>query len=151
VSFAVVDLVARLSLVVVLYLFLAFVVRALYRDLRSAGQGTSDDAATPRSIGIPQLMVLASGKTAYVPGQVFRLRSPTLLGRDPSCDIPVEDDFVSGQHLRLHQGTAGWQAQDLNSTNGTRQNNTRLIGSSPLKHGDILDLGRFRVRFTLER
>ncbi|MDB5059478.1 MAG: domain containing protein [Chloroflexi bacterium] len=148
-SFAIVVLIARLALVVLLYLFLIWVVRALYRDLRSVGTVSAPTAS--RATGVPQLMVVASGNTPYAVGQVFRLRSPTMLGREPNCDIPVEDDFVSGQHLRLILATGGWQAQDLNSTNGTRLNSARLTGSAPLKHGDILELGRFRLRFTLER
>jgi len=149
VSFAVVVLVARLALVALLYLFLLLVVRALYRDLHATDTlpaGTGE----PRATGLPRLVVLASGNTPYPAGQVFRLRSPTMLGRDPQCDIPVEDDFVSGQHLRIVGGPAGWQAQDLNSTNGTRLNSAQLVGSAPLRHGDILDLGHLRLRFTLD-
>ena len=74
-----------------------------------------------------------------------------LLGRDPASEIPVEDEFVSGQHLRLLSRGGQWLAEDLGSTNGTRLNGTRLKGSAALKHGDILDLGRLRLRFTLER
>ncbi len=148
-SFAIVVLVARLALVAMLYLFLYLVVRVLYRDLRAAGQPTV--ARDPiRTTGVPHLIVLASGETKQATGKMLRLRSPTLLGRDPSCDIPVEDDWVSGQHLRILQTTSGWQAQDLNSTNGTRINDVRIRGTVVLKHGDVLDLGRFRVRFTLE-
>jgi hypothetical protein len=149
VSFAIVVLVARIALVAVLYLFLYFVVRALFRDLRSANQVPVSHNVL-RTTGIPHLCVLGTGKTRYATGKMFRLRSPMLLGRDPSCDIPVEDDWVSGQHLRILQTTAGWQAQDLNSTNGTRINNVRIRGTVVLKHGDVLDMGRFRVRFTLE-
>ena len=149
-NFAVVVLIMRLALVGLLYVFLVMVVRALYRDLRT---GAREKVATgaPRSTGVPQLMVLAVGNTPYAAGQVFRLRSPTMLGRDPGCDIPVEDDFVSGQHLKLVSTSGGWQAQDLNSTNGTRLNGRKLAGSAPIRHGDILDLGRLKLRFTLEQ
>jgi pSer/pThr/pTyr-binding forkhead associated (FHA) protein len=150
VSFAVIVLLARLGLVAILYVFLVWVVRALYRDLRSVGTIPAA-AAAARTIGTPQLMVIAPGNTAYSPGQTFRPKSPMVLGRDPNCDVPVEDDFVSGQHLRLVLTASGWNAQDLNTTNGTRLNGTRITGSAPMKHGDILDLGRLRVRFTLER
>jgi hypothetical protein len=149
VSFAVVVLVARLALVGVLHLFLFLVVRALYRDLRSVGRPAV--ARRPvRTTGIPHLTVLMAGKSRYTPGKMLRVRSPFVLGRDPSCEVTIEDDWVSGQHLRLVQTSAGWQAQDLNSTNGTRINGVRIRGTVLLKHGDVLDLGRFRVRFTLE-
>jgi len=149
VSFAVVVLVARLALVGVIYVFLFVVVRSLYRDLRSAGQPAV--ARKPvRTTGIPHLTVLTAGKTKYAPGKMLRVRSPLVLGRDATCDITIEDEWVSGQHLRIVQTHLGWQAQDLNSTNGTRINNVRLRGTVVLKHGDVLDLGRFRARFTLE-
>lgn len=148
-SFAVVVLIARLALVLILYLFLLVVVRAVYRDLRAAGTSRAP-ARVPSAAGTPHLVVLAAGQTAYQVGEQFRLRNPTTLGRDPSSDIPVEDDFVSGQHLRLLASGGGWLAQDLNSTNGTRLNGARLQGTVPIKPGDILDVGRLRLRFVLE-
>ena len=147
-SFSVVVLIARIGLVALLYLFLLWVVRAALRDLRTAGAANAAAAPRPAAPGIPQLVVLAPGNTPYQVGQQFRLRGPTLLGRDPGAEIPVEDDWVSGQHLRLLPDGAGWAAQDLTSTNGTRINGTRLRGTVPLKQGDVLDLGRLRLRFT---
>jgi len=150
VSFAVVVLIARLALVAAIYVFLALVVRALYRDLQAAGQ-QSGPGIRVGARGVPQLRVLAAGNTPYAVGQAFRLHSPTMLGRDPRCDIPVEDDFVSGKHLRLLQGSRGWQAQDLNSTNGTRVDGVRIKGSVALQSGAVLELGRFRACFVLEQ
>jgi pSer/pThr/pTyr-binding forkhead associated (FHA) protein len=153
VSFAVVVLIFRIALVVLLYLFLAQVVRMVYRDLRATAGGPSFAGPTPaaRVGAVAQLVVLAAGKTAFPVGQEFRLRNPTLVGRDPANDISVDDDFVSGQHLRLLNGPTGWVAQDLNATNGTRLNGTRLTGTAPLKSGDILDIGRLKLRFVLDR
>jgi hypothetical protein len=155
VSFAVVVLIFRIALVVLLYLFLAQVVRMVYRDLRataaSVGPSFAGPTAAPRVGAIAQLVVLAAGKTTFQVGQEFRLRNPTLIGRDPATDISLDDDFVSGQHLRLLSGPTGWVAQDLNATNGTRLNGTRLTGTAPLKSGDILDIGRLKLRFVLDR
>lgn len=149
-SIAVVVLIARIGLVLLLYLFLFWAVRAMRRDLRGAmvttapgGAGAATDA--------PRLAVLAGGHTPYQVGQEFPLRNPTLLGRDPACDIPIEDEFVSAQHLKLVLGAGGWQAQDLNSRNGTRLNGIALRGTMPLNGGDVLDMGRVRLRFLLER
>ena len=149
-SFAVVVLIGRIALVLLLYVFLFLVVRGMYRDLRSAGKAVAPPA-TPRAAPIaPRLIVLMVGQTAYRVGQQFALRNPTMLGRDPKCDIPVEDEFVSAEHLKLLLTNGSWMAQDLNSTNGTRLNGVRLRGTAPLKPGDILDVGRLRLRFTLD-
>jgi len=153
VSFAVVVLLFRIALVVLLYLFLAQVVRMVYRDLRAAAAAPGPSFSPPVHAGraVVKLVVLAAGKTAFQVGQEFRIRNPTLLGRDPADDISVDDDFVSAQHLRLLSGPSGWLAQDLNATNGTRLNGTRLQGAVPLKSGDILDIGRLKLRFVVDR
>lgn len=150
-SFAVVVLIARIALVLALYGFLFLVVRAMYRDLRSSARAAGSAPATRAAPGIPQVVVLSVGQTSYRVGQRFPLRNPTMLGRDPACDIPVEDEFVSGHHLKIVTDNGRWVAQDLQSTNGSRLNGVRLRGSAPLKPGDILDLGRLRLRFTMDR
>ena len=153
-SFAVVVLIFRIILVALLYLFLAQVVRLIYRDLRAASSAPSApvSGAVPaaRPGAVAQLVVLVAGPGNLQVGQQIRLRNPTLLGRDPASDIKVDDDFVSAQHLRLLHGPSGWAAQDLNATNGTRLNGTRLQGTAPLKPGDILDVGRLKLRFVLD-
>jgi hypothetical protein len=146
-SMSVVVLIARIGLVLLLYLFLYLVVRAMRRDLRSAGRSAPAAARAPAAAGMPHLLVLAEGHTTYKVGQQFILRNPMLVGRDPSCDIPIEDEFVSGLHLKLRLGANGWQAQDLNSRNGTRLNGIALRGTKPLNSGDVLDMGRVRLRF----
>lgn len=151
-SFAVMVLIARIALVLALYGFLFFVVRALLRDLRQAAHTPvhGGSRSTPLS-GQAQLVVLAAGTTTYQVGQRLTVTNPTTLGRDAACDIPVEDDFVSAQHLKLSVSGGVWLAQDLNSTNGTRVNGSRLKGTVTLKPGDLLDLGRLRLRFVVDR
>lgn len=149
-SFAVIVLIARIGLVLALYAFLFVVVRAMYRDLQAAG-ASATPASPPRATGVPRLIVLTAGQTGLQAGQQFTLRNPTMLGRDSACDIRIEDDWVSAQHLRLAAVNARWSAHDLNSTNGTQLNGTRIRGSTALKSGDILDIGRLRMRFTQDR
>lgn len=149
-SFAVVVLLARIALVLALYGFLFLVVRAMYRDLRGVAR-VAGAAPMPRAMpAIPHLVVLAAGQTGYRVGQRFPLRNPMVLGREQTCDLPVEDEFVSAQHLKLAFENGRWMAHDLRSTNGTRLNGARLRGSAALKPGDVLDLGRLRLRFALE-
>ena len=41
------------------------------------------------------------------------------LGKDPSCDIVLDDPFVSALHVRLEARGGRWRLSDLGSTNGT--------------------------------
>jgi transcriptional regulator with GAF, ATPase, and Fis domain len=42
-----------------------------------------------------------------------------VVGKDPTCDAPVDDPFVSSRHVRIVAMAGRWIVQDLESTNGT--------------------------------
>lgn len=69
-----------------------------------------------------------------------------LIGRDGSCDLRLADDSVSRHHAMLTSMGEQWMVVDLGSTNGTRLNGWRLQVQSPLRAGDVLDLGLQRLR-----
>ncbi len=63
-----------------------------------------------------------------------------LVGRDPRCDLVVEDPSVSRRHARLTFRDGAWVIQDLASTNGTSVNGGRVIRAA-LHAGDVIALG----------
>ena len=68
-----------------------------------------------------------------------------VLGRDPACDIVLDDARVSKRHASLLWSEQGWTLADLGSKNGTRINGTpapRL-----LRHGDWLSVGGVNAEF----
>jgi hypothetical protein len=166
-SSAVVLFGARVLLLVLLYLFLFVVVRALRRDLRAATRRTAAGGATANapnaSAGIPapgvqttgaptkrapppDLEVVDAGQTALTTGQRFPLRDALSIGRAADNDIALEDDWISARHLRLRRQNGAWIAEDLGSTNGTRVNGRPLTGTVPVRTGDVLDLGRVKLK-----
>ena len=169
-SSAVVLFGARILLLVLLYLFLLFVVRALRSDLRAATRkGTAGttraptrDAPTTAPVGAPfvgaptgaptkrapgpGLEVVDAGQTALAPGRRFPLLDTLSIGRSAGNDIALEDDWVSAQHVRLRRQDGVWVAEDLGSTNGTRVNGRPLTGATRVKTGDVLDLGRVKLK-----
>ena len=50
----------------------------------------------------------------------------TLLGRDPSADLVVNDPSVSRRHALIERRTEGWVVLDQRSANGTFLNNQRV-------------------------
>ena len=77
------------------------------------------------------------------PGQIFSLFSATaIVGRDPICDITINDPEVSRQHARFTQTSDSYQIEDLGSTNGTFVNG-KQIGSEPIQlaHGNEIQFG----------
>ncbi|MHB8576165.1 MAG: FhaA domain-containing protein [Dehalococcoidia bacterium] len=78
----------------------------------------------------------------------FRLDRPRLIiGRRSSTDIPLQDIGVSREHARLERDGVGYAIVDLNSTNGTFVNDQPISGRRVLRDGDVVSVGRFRLRF----
>lgn len=74
------------------------------------------------------------------------------VGRQPDCDLVLDDPSVSKQHalLKWDGETARCTITDLGSTNGTFLNvNTRLRRETTLKDGDILSFGEVQYWFLL--
>ncbi|WP_173079076.1 DUF1707 and FHA domain-containing protein [Phytohabitans rumicis] len=69
-----------------------------------------------------------------------------VIGRDTHCDLRLTDDSVSRRHAMLTSVDGQWMVVDLGSTNGTRVNGWRLQVQTPLRPGDVLDLGLQRLR-----
>ncbi|MFC0532555.1 FHA domain-containing protein [Phytohabitans kaempferiae] len=69
-----------------------------------------------------------------------------VIGRDYGCDLRLTDDSVSRRHAMLTSVDGQWMVVDLGSTNGTRINGWRLQVQTPLRPGDVLDLGLQRLR-----
>jgi pSer/pThr/pTyr-binding forkhead associated (FHA) protein len=86
-------------------------------------------------------LVIEQGELA---GQDFPLQQPTIvIGREPSCDIALQEHLVSRQHARLQQSPQGWMLTDLGSTNGTFVNERQISAgeATPLKPGDRITIG----------
>jgi pSer/pThr/pTyr-binding forkhead associated (FHA) protein len=65
------------------------------------------------------------------------------VGRRESCDIHLDFPNVSGIHCELVYRDGYWSIRDLNSTNGIKVNDLRVV-SRPLKPGDIVTIGKRR-------
>jgi FHA domain len=67
-------------------------------------------------------------------------REELVVGRHTECDIVLEHPSVSRRHARLSFRDGHWVLRDLDSTNGTRVNDRRVIRCR-LEPGDRLRLG----------
>ncbi len=70
----------------------------------------------------------------------------TRLGRHPDSEISLDDITVSRRHADIEHTAAGWEVRDAGSLNGTYVNNQR-IDRAQLRHGDELQVGKFRLVF----
>ena len=132
-----------------IYLFLARVVRAVYRemspdrpvDVGANGGGRFGRARGPKGAqpARPYKLKMIDPATS----QVFPLGEEVTIGRAPGCSVPLADDtYVSQLHARIYIRDGRPFVEDLGSTNGTFLNRDRLSKTMPLRKGDKLQIGR---------
>jgi hypothetical protein len=77
---------------------------------------------------------------------VVREGESLVIGRDPACELVLEDPRVSKRHARLEWNGAGWSLEDLSSKNGTFVDGAPAAGA-PLKDDQWISFGGLRARF----
>jgi diguanylate cyclase (GGDEF)-like protein len=68
------------------------------------------------------------------------------IGRQPTCDFPIDQESVSRRHARIVWSNESWHAVDLGSTNGTYVND-EMITDRVLRDGDQIKIGRAILKF----
>ena len=69
----------------------------------------------------------------------------TLIGRDTSCDLVLEDKRVSRKHARIIFSGSSFELCDLGSTNGVFLNGNIVSSPVVLKDGDRINIGGFII------
>jgi hypothetical protein len=108
--------------------------------------GTHDDVVVPMGemeSGAAMLVVRAGAQA----GDRFVLTSDvTTLGRHPKSSISLDDITVSRRHAEIVRSSDGYRVVDAGSLNGTYVNQER-VDATALRHGDELQIGKFRLVF----
>ena len=156
------SVVLKLAFLAVLYLFLLWVVRSAWKDLRRVGDaGIGHAAAAPAPPGADpdatglhradSAVVLGAGMdgeprlvveraAGHPDGIAYSLEHGATLGRG-DVEIRLEDPFASTRHARIERQGSVLVLEDLGSTNGTYLNEEPLDGPRPLHHGDSIRIG----------
>jgi pSer/pThr/pTyr-binding forkhead associated (FHA) protein len=72
----------------------------------------------------------------------------TTAGRHPDSDIFLDDITVSRRHAEIMREGDIYRVRDAGSLNGTYVNRQR-IEESPLNHGDVLQVGKYKLHFLI--
>ena len=67
--------------------------------------------------------------------------TPVTIGRDARQTLVFDDTKLSRVHARVSLVNGEVVAEDLNSTNGTFVDGTRITGPVPLREGQVLRMG----------
>ncbi len=112
--------------------------------------GTWDEAvlaAVPDEImnqaSPPRLIVTNNGSVLQ---ELTMVNSRLLVGRSEHNDISISSRFISRHHALLTRSGGATFLMDLNSTNGTFVNSTR-VSNHVLRDNDIITVGHHRIKF----
>ena len=84
-------------------------------------------------------LVVTSGPKA---GQEIALgRDPLTIGRSPDSGLVIRDEYTSTHHARLMRWQDQWMLQDLDSTNGTFLDGSRVTVPTPVDLGASIRVG----------
>jgi pSer/pThr/pTyr-binding forkhead associated (FHA) protein len=127
----------RLLLTLALYAFLGWALWTIWQDLRR----TAAQASPGR---IPAIRIEVRKRNQTAAPRIFSQPEVTV-GRDPACDIRLDEDTVSARHAKISFHHGQWWIEDLKSTNGTKLNKLRLTTATVLTGGDEINCGKARL------
>ena len=142
----VIFLILRIILIVLLYAFVGAIVLLLWHDVRSAAVSRTAPAARER----PARLVVVEGVDGLEPGAAYPLKPYTPIGRAPGNAVELPDTYCSAEHALVVWRNNQWWIEDRDSRNGTLLNGQAVETPVVLSAGDIIGLGRTRMRFETE-
>lgn len=134
---------------ILLYIFVARAVRAVFLEMRPAtAQNRAPMAPAPaRTAPPPRGSRKAPRKAAVVEGENLRGKSFSLddeltIGRAEKNQLVLNDSYVSQFHARISPRGEAYVVEDMGSTNGTYLNKRRLTAPAELQRGDRVKIGK---------
>jgi hypothetical protein len=136
----VIDVVLLFGKLALLGLLVLFVVATMRVGIRLVAGGAAAKGASFGNATADWCLVVQAG-----PPELRGVRVPidrvVTIGRSPDADITIADSFVSGHHARVSPGAGAPVITDLDSTNGTVLNGSRIAHATNLADGDLVTLG----------
>ncbi len=132
----------RILAAVALYAFIGWTLYLLWRSLQQETVFLSSRKVTPLS-----LLIQTSGESS----QTLQFsQGNILIGRDPECEVVLEDAASSARHARLSYHHNQWWLEDLQSTNGTKLNNETVQTATIVVNGDTIQCGQTVLLVSIE-
>jgi pSer/pThr/pTyr-binding forkhead associated (FHA) protein len=130
-------LILRIAIAATLYIFLAYILIHLWKDLQTSKQA--------RPIAPQTYLETLEGDGLE---QTYKLEDLNLIGRANDNTIVLNDSTVSGYHARISYQQDQWWLEDLGSRNGTMLNEIQVTEPLVITSSDELQFGNIRLRVT---
>lgn len=129
------SLIFKFIILGVFYVIIVVALKIMYKDIKNNGK----QRPKRRSLG---LEIIEPGNSSNLKkGGVIPIRGEITLGRKQDNLFVLDDQFISGYHARIFPAEGVIILEDLNSTNGTLLNDTKIKGKVKVYTGDVIKLG----------
>jgi hypothetical protein len=126
----------RFVIIGIVYIIIFLALGIMYKDIKSGGK---KKVIRKKSLG---LEVLETGENSILKtGGIIPIQGELTIGRKNSNMLVLDDQFVSGNHVRIFIKNTDYMIEDLGSTNGTEVNEKRLEERAILGVGDEIKVG----------
>lgn len=139
---AVLTLILRILLLTLAYLFVGWISYMIYKDFHHARKAE-------KASEVPVITLITNTDQGQIRREYRDLN--VIIGRDPACDLSLQDETISARHCQLSYKHNRWWAEDLGSTNGTFLNENSIESPVILTDDDILRLGRIKILINTNR
>ncbi len=138
----IIVLILRLLLAIALYAFLGWAIYTLWRGLKS-------QASELMLRTVPRINLTVRSRGGFSSIKLFDQQEITI-GRDPECDLHLDETIISARHARLRYHHNQWWLEDLESKNGTRLNKHVVNIPTVVTSGDEIVCGKTKIVVKIE-
>ncbi len=111
-----------------------------FRQQPSQPSQSGVSAKDKTTVGVPLIIELKSGG-AVIDTINAKVDRSIIIGRSKICDIVINNENMSRQHLIIEYSDDSFYVQDLSTKNGTFFNGVRMTHKRRLEKGDVLKIG----------
>ncbi|MFN8105870.1 MAG: FHA domain-containing protein [Acidimicrobiia bacterium] len=129
---------AKIGLMVLLYLFLFWVFRVVGKEVRD----TTEPAKATPDLALAHLPRLSIVEPRQYRGWTMPLRHDLVIGRGDDCGLQLQDPHASSHHARVTARGDDFFIEDTGSTNGTYVNRRRIGEPTRIRRGDNVQVGQ---------
>jgi hypothetical protein len=127
-----------LVFIVILYVIIYYALKIMYKDVKNGGKKRRPTVVK----GNYGLEIMSSGSVKELKeGAIIPIRSDLTIGRKSDNLIVLNEQHISGNHAKILVRNDSLFLEDLNSTNGTYLNGTKITGKVKLSNKDEIKIG----------
>jgi len=126
----------NLVIIAIIYFIIIYALKIMYNDTKSVGRKKKN-----KSVDFGLEVVDKGDNHNLRDGGVIPINEILTMGRNEDNMVVLEDRYVSSHHLKIYFRNTDYFLEDLNSTNGTYVNDTRIKSKIALNKGDHIRVG----------